>query len=130
MCQSRYESIAKLRIGTAEVPDRTFNNVFAANLRKARCDVFDQPLLLLFAHDAVESARQNEVVVIAMTYRRVVSRKLGDFDRRPQRLAGLLRAAKAVGLVILLAPIVAIRAHYAIAAVIMRFRRMRPIDWQ
>src|ERR1019366_8995661 len=74
--------IAILRIGLAGVRDRSFDDVFAADLREACRDVRDQSLLLLVAHQPVEVSGLNEVVVVAMMHRRVISGEPGDFDWR------------------------------------------------
>ena len=55
------------------------------------------------------------------------SGKPGDFNWRPQRLAGLLRTAKAIGLIVFRAAIVVIRAHRAVAAVVLSFGCVWPI---
>src|SRR5271167_2910448 len=107
LCHRTRDLIAILGIGFAEVPDRTFDDIFAAHLRQAGCDVRDQSLLLLIAHQPVEISGLNEVIVVAMVHKCMIFGEPRDLDRRPQRLARLLRTAVAVGFAVLLATVVA-----------------------
>jgi hypothetical protein len=87
LCHRPRNLVAILRIGFAEVPDRTFDDIFAANLREARSNVRDQSLLRCFAHQPVEIAGLSEVVAVAMMYGRMISGESRDLNRRKQRPA-------------------------------------------
>src|SRR5580704_19523637 len=65
-----------------------------------------------------------------MMHRHVISGKSGNFDWRPFRLAGLLRTAKAVRLVIFLASVIAVRTHRTVTAVVVRVSCVGLVDRQ
>jgi hypothetical protein len=63
LCHRPGNLIAIFWICFAEMPDQTFDDIFASDFRKSGRDVRDQSLLLLIARQTVEMPSLNEIVV-------------------------------------------------------------------
>ncbi len=118
--------------------DRTFDDIVLADLRQMHRNVRDQMhrnvrdqvFLLGFAHETVEVTGLNEVIILGVMLRRVIPGRSTHLYRRPELLAGLDRATKAVWLIIFFASAVSVESHVAVGVVVIYRSRVGTVDRQ